>query len=34
MLIDRELISVFGDVTGDVPPVFAERAIEELVRWT
>ena len=30
MLIDRELISVFGDVTGDEPPVFALRATEEL----
>ena len=30
MLIDRELISVFGDVTGDEPPVFAQRATEEM----
>jgi len=30
MLIDRELIDVFGDVTGDEPPVFAQRATEEL----
>ena len=30
MLIDRELISVFGDVTGDDSPVFAQRATEEL----
>ena len=30
MLIDRELISVFGDVTGDEPPVFAQRATEQL----
>ena len=29
-LIDRELISVFGDQTGDRPSVFAERAEEEL----
>ena len=29
-LIDRELISVFGDVTGDEEPVFAQRATEEL----
>ncbi len=30
MLIDRELISIFGDVTGDERPVFAQRATEEL----
>jgi len=30
MLIDRELISVFGDVTSDELPVFAQRATEEL----
>ena len=30
MLIDRELIGVFGDVTGDDSPVFAQRAIEQL----
>ncbi|MFV2000524.1 MAG: hypothetical protein ACC654_09205 [Acidimicrobiia bacterium] len=30
MLIDRELVSVFGDVTGDESPVFALRATEEL----
>ena len=30
MLIDRELISVFGDVTSDEPPVFAQRSTEEL----
>ena len=30
MLIDRELVGVFGDVTGDEPPVFAQRATEEL----
>ena len=30
MLIDRELIGVFGDVTGDESPVFAQRATEEL----
>ncbi len=30
MLIDRELLSVFGDVAGDEPPVFAQRATEEL----
>ena len=30
MLIDREIISVFGDVTDDEPPVFAQRATEEL----
>ncbi|MDK1097789.1 MAG: SEC-C domain-containing protein, partial [Actinomycetota bacterium] len=30
MLIDRELISVFGDITGDEPPVFAQRAVEQL----
>ena len=29
-LIDRELVSVSGDVTGDEPPVFAQRAAEEL----
>ena len=29
-LIDRELISVFGDQTGDRPSVFAEQAEEEL----
>jgi hypothetical protein len=30
MLIDRELISVFGERTGDEPPAFAERATEQL----
>ena len=30
MLIDRELISVFGDITGDEPPVFAQRCTEQL----
>ncbi len=30
MLIDHELMGVFGDFTGGVPPVFAERAVEEL----
>jgi len=30
MLIDRELVGVFGDVIGDEPPVFAQRAAEEL----
>ena len=30
MLIDRELIGVFGDVTGDESPVFAQRATEQL----
>ncbi len=30
MLIDRELISVFGDVTDDESPVFARRATEAL----
>ena len=30
MLIDRELISVLGDITGDEPPVFAQRATDEL----
>jgi len=30
MLIDHELISVFGDVTGDEPPVFTRRATELL----
>ena len=30
MLIDRELVGVFGDVTGDELPVFAQRAAEEL----
>ena len=30
MLIDGELISVFSDVTGDEPPVFAQRATEQL----
>ena len=30
LLIDRELTSVFGDVTGDDPPVFAQRATEQL----
>jgi len=30
MLIDRELISVFGDVIGDEEPVFAQRGAEEL----
>ncbi len=29
-LIDRELISAFGDVTVGEPPVFAQRATEEL----
>ncbi|MDF1597983.1 MAG: SEC-C domain-containing protein [Acidimicrobiia bacterium] len=31
-LINRELASVFGDHTGDHPPVFAEQAEEELTR--
>jgi uncharacterized protein YecA (UPF0149 family) len=31
-LIDRELVSVFGDCTGDDPPVLAEQAEEELAR--
>ena len=30
MLIDRELVGVFGDVAGGEPPVFAQRAAEEL----
>jgi hypothetical protein len=30
MLIDRELISVFGEHTGDEAPVFAQRATEQL----
>lgn len=30
MLIDREFLSVFGDVTGNELPVFAQRATEEL----
>ncbi len=30
MLIDRELISVFGEFTGDGPSVSAQRATEEL----
>jgi len=30
MLIDHELMGVFADSTGGVPPVFAERAVEEL----
>jgi len=30
MLIDRELISVFGEHTGGEPPVFAQRATEQL----
>ena len=30
MLIDRELISVFGDITRDESPVFAQRATEEM----
>ncbi len=30
MLIDRELVGVFGDITGDEEPVFAQRAAEEL----
>ena len=30
LLIDRELIAVFGDVTGDDSPVFAQRAREQL----
>ncbi len=30
MLIDRELIGVFGDITGGESPVFAQRATEEL----
>lgn len=33
MLIDRELVSVFGDQTDDHVPVFAEQAEEELVAW-
>jgi len=31
-LIDRELVSVFGDHTGDYLPVLAEQAEEELTR--
>jgi len=31
-LIDRELVSVFGDHTGDYLPVLAEQADEELTR--
>ena len=31
-LIDRELVSVFGDHTGDDPPVLEEQAEEELTR--
>ncbi len=31
-LIDRELVGVFGDHTGDHLPVFAEQAEEELAR--
>lgn len=31
-LIDRELVSVFGDHTGDYRPVLAEQAEEELTR--
>jgi len=30
LLIDRELTSVFADVEGDDPPVFAQRATEQL----
>ena len=30
MLIDRELLSVFGEHAGEEPPVFAKRAAEEL----
>jgi len=30
MLIDRELLSVFGEHAGDEPPVFAKRAAAEL----
>jgi hypothetical protein len=30
LLIDRELIAVFGDVAGDDPPLFAQRAREQL----
>jgi hypothetical protein len=30
LLIDRELIAVFGDVAGDDSPVFAQRAREQL----
>ena len=30
MLVDRELISVFGEHTGDEPPVFAQRVTERL----
>ena len=30
LLIDRELIAVFGDVTGDGRPVFAQRATDQL----
>jgi hypothetical protein len=30
LLIDRELIAVFGDVAGDEPPLFAQRAREQL----
>jgi hypothetical protein len=34
-LIDRELVSVFGESTGDQMPVFEERAHTELTveRW-
>ena len=30
LLIDRELIAVFGEHTGNDPPVFAQRATEQL----
>ncbi|MGB5188014.1 MAG: SEC-C metal-binding domain-containing protein [Acidimicrobiia bacterium] len=30
MLVDRELVGVFGGVAGGEPPVFAQRAAEEL----
>ena len=30
MLVDRELVGVFGDVTGDEEPVFAQRGAEEM----
>ena len=30
MLVDRELVGVFGDVTVEEPSVFAQRAAEEL----
>ncbi|MGB5379838.1 MAG: SEC-C metal-binding domain-containing protein [Acidimicrobiia bacterium] len=30
ILIDRELLSVFSDITGDEAPVFARRATEQL----